>query len=235
MSGFNILMINSINKYIYEYIDVVSETYSISKKELMDLWEGLPSKPVKKEATHHDVKIKTKKEDKNKLAKDRPKRRNAYQTYFMEKQKEMKNTNPELSFGECSSVISKTWNGLSKQDQEKYSQKASYENNVLQHGNLTKNIIQHNGSSDKTTHQEKIVVPNKDLIQPKKDDMSITYLDSKSLPCIPRSEVEKIKRDVSETFLFEDEDEDDDLDHDGFEEMKNSDDYDDSCCSQDDN
>jgi len=203
MSAFQEQMTESILGHIDKYIDVISKKYTLPKKELADIWSGSHNIIEKINDKNKKIKKTVKKNLTETLEKSKPRKRNAYQTYFIEQQKIVKDKHPDLSFGECSSMISKAWNSMDKKTQEKYGDAS--------------------------------------LVNKKEEDISVTYLDSKSMPCNSRSEIETVRVKNNDAFLFEDEDDDHDDDDENNDLVQDShienggDEYEDIMSSDDDN
>lgn len=95
---FNTIILNYQKKIINEYP-------SVEILKLQKLWDEMSSiqKPVK-----------------NKNEPKKPKKKTAYQNFFVITRKKVTDENPNIKFGEISKIISGKWNSLSREEKKTY-------------------------------------------------------------------------------------------------------------------
>lgn len=93
---------NIIDQHIEKFLLLISAEYSLNMDELSNKWKNY---------NNSNINI----DEKKKINK-----KSGYQNFFTIKRMELKNKNPNLSFGELSSIISQEWNKLNIDEKTNY-------------------------------------------------------------------------------------------------------------------
>jgi len=100
---------NVINKTMLNFLTEVSDEFHIPLQQLQTRWEHFLSKnSVDREDAPEAV------------LKKKPQKKSAYQKFFVLKSAELKQNNPELSFGALSTQVSTLWKAIPKEEQQKF-------------------------------------------------------------------------------------------------------------------
>jgi len=100
---------NVINKTFLNFLTEVSDEFHIPLQQLQTRWEHFMSRSgVAREDAPEAV------------LKKKPQKKSAYQKFFVLKSAELKQNNPELSFGALSTQVSTLWKAIPKEEQQKF-------------------------------------------------------------------------------------------------------------------